>query len=373
METYRVNSKLRENNKEYLIQTANDANLGLVETTIYIDGVPAESASCPHPEDIKPQEVMSLVNITHGEKKKEIEHLLQSYHTVMQGGSPEAMFHLGTAFLYKGFCHEARDLFLAATAANKEYHQAYNQLCITEQVMGNIARAIESGSRAVELRPKYADYRNALGEAYLSDDSPRKALTEFEEAIRINLYYGDAYFNLGLAKLLLLLKQGRLTNPEEELAGITDCLYKASLITPGYKGQAFDEGMKALKRRDLETALRALKVIREAKKEKHRQEFAGFYMKLILFPQLSSEQAVRDRIDFLKGEITKNPSYVDLQAELGRCYLEMSRMTWQRGVEQYRKTAELGPTLTEIQSALDTAERVHETIISAVNRISSKG
>ena len=167
METYRVSSKLRENNKEYLIQTANDANLGLVATTIYVDGIPTESASCPHPGDIKPQEVMSLVNLTHGEKKKEIENLLQSYHKALQGGRPEAMCHLGTAFLYKGFYHEARDLFLAATSVDSEYHQAYNQLCVAEQVLGSIGSAIDSGKKAVALRPRYADYRNALGEAYL--------------------------------------------------------------------------------------------------------------------------------------------------------------------------------------------------------------
>jgi len=37
--------------------------------------------------------------------------------------------------------------------------------------------------------------------------SCRKAVTEFEEAIRVNLYYGDAYFSLGLALLKNALMQ----------------------------------------------------------------------------------------------------------------------------------------------------------------------
>jgi hypothetical protein len=78
METYRLSSKLKEKDREYLIQTANDSNVGTVATVIYVDGVLTETVNCPHPADVQPQEVLSLVKMTHNEKKQEIETLLQT-------------------------------------------------------------------------------------------------------------------------------------------------------------------------------------------------------------------------------------------------------------------------------------------------------
>ncbi len=373
METYRISSKLREKNKEYLIQTANDAPSGSVATSIYIDGVLAENSSCPHPDAISPQEVLSLVKLTHQEKKQEIETLLQSYRKVLEGGEPEAMYHLGTAFFFKGFHQEARDLFKETIRTSKEHHQAFNQLALTELALGNIEKAIEAASTAAALRPRYADYRNNLGETYLANNATKRAIIEFEEAININLYYGEAYFNLGLANLLHAISLPGLQQRHDQVTRITDCFNKASLITPEFKGRAFDEAMGAIKEGDLNSALNTFRALREAKKEKHRREFAAFYMKSMLFPEWASERIVADRITFLTAEIQRNPGYVDLQAELAQCYLEQARLNWQKGVEQFRKTFEINPSLTKIQGALQKAESAYAHLSSALDSIVEKG
>jgi len=53
METYRLKSRLVDHDREFVIQTANDANLGAISSEIYIDGRLAEAASQPHPPDIR--------------------------------------------------------------------------------------------------------------------------------------------------------------------------------------------------------------------------------------------------------------------------------------------------------------------------------
>lgn len=370
METYRLNSKLRDNDKEYVIQTANDANLGLVATTVFVDGVLTETVNCPHPEDIRPQEVLSLVKATHEEKKHEIETLLQSFRRVLEANDPETMHHLGTAFYYKGFYQEARELFRAATAADSNHHQALNQLSLTELALGNVRTAIGAAQTAVTRRPRYADYRNNLGEAYLADGACRKAIMEFEEAVSINLYYADAYFNLGLAHLLQAHAESNHAALPERIARITDCFYKASLINASYQGQSFDEGLSALRARNLNQALHVFTAIRDMKKEQHRREFAGFHMKLILFPEWASEKAVNDRIEFLTAEIRKNPAYVDLQSELAQCFLEQGRIAWHKGVEQYRRAAESNPSLTGLHAAFEQAQTLYGHLCATVTTIS---
>ena len=142
METYRLSSKMSEQEREYLIQTTNDANLGSVMTTVYVDGVPAETIDSPHPSDINPEEVLSFVKVTHGEKKEEIEKLLQAFGRAVASHDLQMMYHLGTAFYYKGFYYEASELFVNCINLNHSHHQAYNFLSQADLARGRFKEAV---------------------------------------------------------------------------------------------------------------------------------------------------------------------------------------------------------------------------------------
>jgi len=61
METIRLNSKLREKDREYLIQTSNDVSLGSVSTTVYVDGMRTDTHCCPHPEELTQEQLLEMV------------------------------------------------------------------------------------------------------------------------------------------------------------------------------------------------------------------------------------------------------------------------------------------------------------------------
>ncbi|MBI5266211.1 MAG: tetratricopeptide repeat protein [candidate division Zixibacteria bacterium] len=373
METYRVSSKVRDHEREYLIQTMNDAHVSAVSTIVYVNGVQKEISNCPHPAEVSPQEILSLVKVTHGEKKKEIETLLQAYHRAITSTSPDMAYHLGLAFFFKGFIDEAHQLFSAAVSSKADYHEALNYLGLSETALGRNDLAIEALSRAVELRPAYADYRNNLGEVFLDNNVPTRAILEFEQAIGINMYYADAYLNLGLAYLQQELTSPTKSGPSAALGRISDSLRKAALIHPGYGTPQYEEGLSAVAAGDLLRAFAVFKRIRETRKENHRQEFSSFYMRFVAFPDLVSEKVVTERIEFLKGEIAKNPNYVDLHAELGHCFLEQARLSWQQAIEEFRHSSEINPSLVKLRSTLETAEKVYVAISQALTRISEKG
>ena len=373
METYRFSSKLREHDREYLIQTTNDVNLGSVLMTVYVNGVPAETVTCPHPSEINPQEILSFVKVAHGEKKKEIEKLLQVYREVTTEGNPEMMYHLGTTFFYKGFYEEAKGLFRAVVQLQPTNHQACNFFGMSELALGNPEQAIAAASRAVEQRPGYADYRNNLAEALVASGAADKAIIELEQTLEINMYYADAYFNLGLARI-----QQEVNNPNRErlaatVKEITDNFNRASLIYANFKGKVFEEGMQALAGYDLVRALSVFKGIREEKKDAHRQEFAAFYMKFVMYPNWVNEKAIADRIAFLKAELAKNPAYVDLSVELAQCYLEQSRMVWKEGMKQLQKTSGINPSLRKISSALEEADDAYGYMARTLNNLTERG
>ncbi len=373
METYRVSSKVRDNNREYLIQTSNDSHLGAVATSVFVNGEPKETVNCPHPSEISPQEILSLVKVAHGEKKKEIETLLQAYRKALDSGSQEMLYHLGTAFYYKGFLDEALELFSTAVRLNSDFHEALNHLGLSELWAGRVDSAIKSLERAVALRPGFADYRNNLGEALLANNATKRAILEFEQAIGINMYYADAYLNIGLARISQELSFPDQARIQETMARIADSFRKASLIYTGYATPQFEEGLTALTQADLSRALAIFRRIREGKKENHRREFSSFFMKFAAFPEMVSEKVVADRIEFLKGEISKNPNYVDLHTDLGHCYLEQARTSWQRAIEQFNSSAEINPSLGKVRVTLDVAEETYKNISQALSRISEKG
>lgn len=374
METYRISSKLRDRDHEYLIQTTNDASAGTVLTDVYVDGLRTETVSCPHPGDINPQEVLSLVKVTHGEKKKELETLLQAFGDVLSKGEPDVTYQLGTAFYYKRFYREAAELFAAVINLMPDHHQARNYLAMTQLCLGQLAEARESAESAVDARPGYADYRNNLGEIYLASENAEAAAEQFERAIEINMYYSDAYFNLALANGLKAKKSDDHQLRTQAIGRMVEGLNKAAMIDSELRDMAdFKNGFQHLQTGDFGRAMNSFLSVRESRREARRLQFSTYYMRFLLHPGWVTERAVVERIEFLEDAIRKNPSYVDLQAELGYCYLEHSRLVWDKGVRQLRKTAEMNPSLTNIRKALDRAETAQTALKQTVGDITKKG
>lgn len=369
METYRLNSKLVENNKEYFIKTANDVSMGAVHSEVYIDGQIADRIIMPHPEQINSEEILTLVQSTHEERKSEVETLLKAVSFTLDSNNFDAIFHLGLAFYYKRFYLEAVDLFQKAISLNNEYHQAYNMLGQAYLNSGNIEAALGAAQKAVQFKPEFADYRNHLGEAFLANKKYREAILEFDRAININLYYGDAYFNYALTLVINALEKNDTDLFKNFIMKAKDYFTKATLINTEYKSSLYDKGLAALEAKDLKTAWDLLSEVCLNKKERDRAKSAPFYMKYALHPKWITEKAISNRISFLKKEIEKNPTYVDLYAELARCDLLMAKMYWHKGINQYKKTLELNPSLAHIYKNLETTEKLYNQISQVIGNI----
>ncbi len=369
METYRLKSKLKENSKEYIIQTANDTEPGLVSSTVFVNGKPTETVQSLHPSEVSSEEILALVKLKHAEMKKEIETLLKAYHDIRNEGDPQKVHHLGMAFFCKQLYDEACELFEKAVRIDPELHQTHNQLGLTYLALSRWPDAVRATSTAVKARPGFADYRNNLGVALLNVCSYKRAVIELEEAIRINLYYADAYFNLGLALIRNALGGNDTSLFENVLSRSTDYFKRAALIQPEYDTDKFKSGLKAIAKSDLPEANTLLSSVQKSRKERLLRDYSTFYMRFVLYPEWVSEEAIRERITFLKAELDKNPSYVDLYSELGRCYFEQSRLSWQKGLEQYRRVVEMNPALAAEARDLDDSRTVYEAISRLVGRI----
>jgi len=370
MESYRLNSRILEDDKEYLIQTVNDAAGAVIKTSLFVNGELLDANVFPHSEEINEQEILNLVKNEHGEKKSELEYLLKSYKEVLKEGRPEMMHHLGVALLHRRMFAEARNLFKTAIELKHDYHEAYFYLSMAELALHHNDEAVSAASKAADIKKEYADYRNNLGEALLETGSCKRAVIEFEEAIRLNVYYADAYFNLSMALLLNAINKEDYKIFSDLKSRCIDLLKKSVLIYPSYESSEFTKALTAIKDEDLKGAYGLLKSVRESKKEKKRMENAAYFHRFLIYTDWLSEGHINDRINHLENEIEKNPDYVDLYHELAICRLHKAKFQWQKSISNFQRALNINPGLRKASRALEVAQEYFLKLEDAIAGIS---
>ena len=372
METFRINSKLIENEKEILIQTSNNPEEGTISSTIYIDGVLTELFKMPHSIEENPDKIMSLVRSTHSERKEELEALLAAYRGALSSSEAKEISELGLALYFKRFYMEAKDLLRSAVTLDPEFHSARQTLALVEMELGNLESAETFAAESVSQCPTYADYQNTLGEIHLVKEEYEKAVAAFIEAIKINLYYSRAYFNLGISMLHRIVLDSKAETVSNEISRCLDAFRKSAMIDSEFAISPYGQAIKALEDSQYSSALEQFLAVGQKVKEKIRADQASYFMHFIVLKDAAENDSVESRIQYLESEINKNPSYVDLYAELAKSYLEQSKKNWQRGISMYRKTLKLNPGYGSARRCLAEAEKKYGEICNTLDIIATR-
>lgn len=83
--------------------------------------------------------------------------------------------------------------------SGKELARAYNNRGIAYRRLGRTRKAIDDYDRALRLDPNLADTYNNRGYAYYGLGEVRKAIRDFDRAIQLDPHHVDAYNNRGAA------------------------------------------------------------------------------------------------------------------------------------------------------------------------------
>lgn len=101
------------------------------------------------------------------------------------------------------------------------YAEAYNNLGIIYQDIGDFDKAIEAYQKAIEVNPQYMKAYNNLGILLFLNNRYEESTQAFQKALEINPGNIESYINLGI----LLKKQG-------EFKKAIECFQKALAINP---------------------------------------------------------------------------------------------------------------------------------------------
>jgi len=372
METFRINSKLIENEKEILIQTANNPSEGTISSTIHINGVLTELFKMPHPIEENPDRIMSLVRSTHSDRKEELEALLAAYRGALSSSEVKQISELGLALYYKRFYVEAKDLIRSAVTLDPEYHSARQTLALVEMELGNLESAEKNAAESVQQCPTYADYQNTLGEIHLAQEDYERAVSAFSEAIKINLYYARAYFNLGISMLNRIVSGAGNERASNESSRCLDAFRKSAMIDSDFAISPYEQALKSHEESQYSRALEQFLAVGQKVKEKIRADQASYFMRFVVLRDAAEDDSIESRIKYLESEINKNPAFVDLYAELAKAYLEQSKKNWQRGISMYRKTLKLNPGFGSARRCLEEAEKRYGEICNSLDVIAAR-
>jgi tetratricopeptide (TPR) repeat protein len=370
MESYQLKSKVIEDGKEFLIQTVKDTANGIIKTNLFKNGELLDASYMPLTDDVGDKEILDMVKNAHREKKEELERLLKNYNEAMQTGKPRLMFHLGTALYYKKMYSEAYRLLETTVKLKENFHEALFYLCQVSLELGNVDDAVGYGEKAVALREDFADYHNYLGEAFLAGKSCKRAMIEFEQAVDRNIYYADAYFNMGLTHILNAIVKEDYEMSSDLRLRCQDLFKKAALIQPDYTRDPYYEGIEAINGADFRRAFALLKKVRDDIRDRQRQQKAAYFSRFQILTDWEAGDSVRERIAFLEKEIDKNPNYVDLYYDLGLSYLAQARHDWKAALENFEKALEINKEFKKARRAVDLGQEHFLKLTDVVTDIS---
>ncbi len=368
-QAFKLNTRLATGDKEYLIQTINDASGRKVLSSIFSDGQLLDTFEESFDRELGLEELKKLVNTTHEDRRRELEQLVDMYRNAGDNDDPRSLDYIGQALFFKHMYLEAAKLFDKAVRIDPDFHEGWCHLGQVQFALNLYTEACQTFARAVELRPAFADYHNNLGEAFMALDSCKRAVIEFDEALKLNIYYGEAYLNQGLAYMLNAIRRedfNLFANQEEMTRNAID---KASVIMPDIVDQDFREGQKFFEQGNLEKAFAKFLACREKRRRLKTSETSNFYFKFMLGSDQLNEKIISRRIKYLQNAISNNPHYADLHYELAVAFTMLGRFIHGKAIDEYKKALSINPDFERARKNLKLAEnelKGSDVIIQAI-------
>jgi tetratricopeptide (TPR) repeat protein len=205
--------------------------------------------------------------------------------------------------------------------------------------------AVEQLTRAVELAPSYPDYRNLLGIAYLKLGKPVVAIDEFKKAVEQNIYYYQAYFNLGLGYILNGIVREDFNLAKNLVHNCQEAFKKATLFYPAYLCNGYENGMRLLVEGQLERAYDIFSAVAEETLSQSSSEnrLLEMYLRYIHGEEGMTEDGIKRYVDRIGELLKSNPGHADLQNELGMAYTVMSKFLNNKAIEHFKEALRLNP------------------------------
>jgi tetratricopeptide (TPR) repeat protein len=364
--------KFRRLGREYLIQTSVNELKKSIVCSLFHSGLLINSRTFPMLDNIESDGLIDRVSSIHEQYIEDIDCLLGLVESMKDQEKPEIVEKIGKTLCARELYDEGRELLSRAV---EKYPDLPGQRFVLGRIYlskGLYDEAKDQLCRAVELAPTYPDYRNLLGQAYLKLNKPVAAIDEFRKAVELNIYYDEAYFNLGLGFILNGIVKEDFNLAKNLLHNCQEAFNKATLFNPGFLNANYQMGMDSLVQGRLDNAYESLSLAaKDAVSHTSEERLLEMYLRYIHGSGGMTEAGIKQYVEQIEELLKSNPGHADLHNELGMAYTIMCKFMNNKAIEHFKEALRQNPNFLKAARNLKLAQndlKGFEVLLEAIVR-----
>ena len=321
MESYELRSEIISSGSKYYIQSNLVPSQHAIVTSLFHEGELLSKQSERYDSTLTPDDLRLLVRTLHDERKTRITSLLDIRDALKKAGDARSHLKLGEALYKQKLLKESMSEVIRSIKLGLEDAGAYAILGNCLLALGDHDKALKAFQKGLELSPDYPDLHNDVGCTFIKLERYRDAVNAFERSIKLNQYYQSAFLNLALVLALNVVKRQDYELSRDLKPRLRKILEMNLQLKPALDTEEFRDAMRALDQEHYDIVCEKLSAIRD---EQDRQAQSDLSLELYLNLKFRSETLSEEEIDHfairIKRALEANPSYADLQNDLGILY-----------------------------------------------------
>jgi tetratricopeptide (TPR) repeat protein len=343
--------------RQYLLQTSLDQSNRNIICSLFSSGRLLSSRTLPSPENMTGQDLAESVQEIHRQYLADFNSLFRLTDRIKHSDKPELIEKLGRTLYSRSLYNEGLELLRSVIERHSDYPGLRILLGRIWLALGRFDDAEKELLHAVQLAPEYPDLRNLLGIAFLKSKKPAAAIGEFKKAVKINVYFHNAYFNLGLGYIQNGIVKEDFNLAKNLLQNCDEVFARATMFNPAYLTRDYEQGRLYLARGKLEEAYEILSKVADLDgSPDSRDRLLEIYLRYVHGEGGMTEEGISKYIGELMDFLKANPGYADLQNELGLAYTVMAKFMNDKAIERFREALKINSGFSRAGKNLKLAE-----------------
>ncbi len=357
MSAVNFSDKFKSPGREYLLQTSLNELNGNIICSLFNSGRLLSGLTLPSPESMTGHDLTEVVREIHGQNLADFRSLFGLMERIKESDKPELIEKLGKTLYSKDLYDEGLELLASGLDRHPDYPGLRILLGRIYLALGRFPDAERELLHAVRLAPGYPDLRNLLGSAFLKSKRPMAAIGEFKKAVKINIYFHNAYFKLGLGYIQNGIVKEDFNLAKNLLQNCDEAFGKATMFNPGYLTGDYEQGRLYLARGKLEEAYEILSKVADLNGSPDSHDrLLEIYLRYVHGDGGMTEEGISKYIGELKDFLKASPGYADLQNELGLAYTVMAKFMNDKAIKRFQEALKINSGFSRARKNLKLAE-----------------
>ncbi|MBN1348672.1 tetratricopeptide repeat protein [candidate division KSB1 bacterium] len=319
-----------------------------VISSLFKDGVLLHTDEIEYQSKLHENAIRSIVKSLHDSNYEKFNSLFQLSREYENDTNADIANLIGMAYIRLNLIDEAINEFERIIKLVPDAGKAYFNLGQAYRLADENQKAYNAFEKAVTLKPDFADYHNEFAKACLELGKCKHAAVEFNKALSINIYFAEAYYNLGLT----YIKNSIVKDDYDLSANVhektKETFAMAIKINPAYKSKLFDEGLHDFENDNHEDALKKLLQAREQIKQNNIQGIINeFYLNFLKDRKEIDIIKIWSYLKDLQALVQKYPNYADLNEELGIAFSIMGIFFNVEAIQYFETALQLNPNFKD--------------------------